>query len=357
MKRRIVVMGGSFNPPTIAHFRTMQAAMEAVRAEKGYFVPVSYPYLKRKMIKAGQSHLCLPDEARIRMLEAMIAGNPAMGIWTGEMHSPFAITADTMRQMQDLYPDAGICFLAGADKADLMEEFQRKWAFLDRYTLILLARGGGGPEETIAAHGLLNACRKSIVVIDPPAGIASVSSTRIREHLFDPDAVADMLHPAVLPLLKELRQEDFPEEILRFREDYAFLSNDFPAETAVEGVAYPCAASAFLASQCADPAEKRAIAGMRPDRARQKYHMIPGFAAGEEGTIPVMEEIVRLKFLQHPDLMERLISTGGKKLINGGKKDLFWGVNLITWEGQNHLGLILMRLRAEFLAERKTQKT
>ena len=38
---KIVVMGGSFNPPTIAHLRLMQVAMDGVGARNGIFVPVS----------------------------------------------------------------------------------------------------------------------------------------------------------------------------------------------------------------------------------------------------------------------------------------------------------------------------
>ena len=59
----------------------------------------------------------------------------------------------------------------------------------------------------------------------PPDGIDGVSSTAVREHLFDPAAVAAMLHPAVLPLVRQLEKEDFPEEILSFRDEYAFLGN------------------------------------------------------------------------------------------------------------------------------------
>ena len=32
MTNRIVVMGGSFNPPTIAHLKLMQAALDSVDA-------------------------------------------------------------------------------------------------------------------------------------------------------------------------------------------------------------------------------------------------------------------------------------------------------------------------------------
>ena len=52
----IVVMGGSFNPPTAAHLKIMQTALDMVNAGTGFFIPVSFPYLKRKMMKAGQSH-------------------------------------------------------------------------------------------------------------------------------------------------------------------------------------------------------------------------------------------------------------------------------------------------------------
>ena len=37
--RRIVVLGGSFSPPTIAHRKLLQAAMDAVQADGGIFVP------------------------------------------------------------------------------------------------------------------------------------------------------------------------------------------------------------------------------------------------------------------------------------------------------------------------------
>ena len=46
---KIVIMGGSFNPPTVAHYRLMKHAIETLDAAHGYFVPVSDTYLRRKM--------------------------------------------------------------------------------------------------------------------------------------------------------------------------------------------------------------------------------------------------------------------------------------------------------------------
>ena len=67
----------------------------------------------------------------------------------------------------------------------------------------------------------------------------------------------------------------------------------------------------------------------------------------------IMREIVQQKFLQNPVLRERRLATGSRRLIDGGKgkKDTYWGVNTITWEGENRLGLILMDLREAFRKE------
>lgn len=44
--KKIVIMGGSFNPPTLAHYMLMKYAINAINAECGYFVPVSDAYLR-----------------------------------------------------------------------------------------------------------------------------------------------------------------------------------------------------------------------------------------------------------------------------------------------------------------------
>ena len=38
-------MGGSFNPPTVTHFKLMKAAIDAIDASIGFFFPASDAYL------------------------------------------------------------------------------------------------------------------------------------------------------------------------------------------------------------------------------------------------------------------------------------------------------------------------
>lgn len=44
VNERIIVMSGSFNPPTIAHLRLLVGAVNALNANKGIFVPSSQNY-------------------------------------------------------------------------------------------------------------------------------------------------------------------------------------------------------------------------------------------------------------------------------------------------------------------------
>ena len=48
---KICVLFGSFNPLTKAHVSALKTAVEAIRADKGLFVPTNGQYLKRKTIK------------------------------------------------------------------------------------------------------------------------------------------------------------------------------------------------------------------------------------------------------------------------------------------------------------------
>jgi predicted NAD-dependent protein-ADP-ribosyltransferase YbiA (DUF1768 family) len=62
-----------------------------------------------------------------------------------------------------------------------------------------------------------------------------------------------------------------------------------------------------------------------------------------------MEDIQTQKFLQHPELAKKLVSTGSAELIyNNECGDTYWGVS--GGSGENNLGKVLMRVRAR-LAE------
>ena len=74
----------------------------------------------------------------------------------------------------------------------------------------------------------------------------------------------------------------------------------------------------------------------------------------------IMKAGNREKFLQHPDLREKLLSTGDAILAEASPLDGIWGIKLSAdaaedvdpsrWPGLNLQGKLLMELREEFRA-------
>jgi ribA/ribD-fused uncharacterized protein len=63
----------------------------------------------------------------------------------------------------------------------------------------------------------------------------------------------------------------------------------------------------------------------------------------------VMYEAVQQKFRTHRDLQPVLLGTGEQEIVEDSPVDYYWGCGLDR-SGANHLGQILMRIRAELRA-------
>lgn len=63
-----------------------------------------------------------------------------------------------------------------------------------------------------------------------------------------------------------------------------------------------------------------------------------------------MEEVLYLKFTQHPDLRTLLMGTGVANLVYVDPKDHFWGDGALG-QGANELGKALVRVRDQLRAD------
>lgn len=119
-----------------------------------------------------------------------------------------------------------------------------------------------------------------------------------------------------------------------------FLSNFYmePDFTHVEGE--------YQAAKCAFPEDQIRFAGLSPREAKWLGRRVELREDWDRVKIPVMHKLVRAKFTDHPDLAKLLLSTKDEQLVEGNDwGDRFWGV--CKGIGQNHLGRILMAVRAE----------
>lgn len=152
----------------------------------------------------------------------------------------------------------------------------------------------------------------------------------------------------------EVESEKAPA-ITAFRGEHRFLSNFYPAEVRMSGMEYPTVEHAFQAAKTTDPNLRWKVrAAGTPGEAKRIGKELALRLDWEEIKLDVMLSLVRYKFTHHPELAEKLLATGNANLVEGNDwGDDFWGAckkgfhGQAPLEGQNHLGLILMKVRDE----------
>lgn len=130
---------------------------------------------------------------------------------------------------------------------------------------------------------------------------------------------------------------------------YKWLSNFWPVEVEFDGETYPSTEHAYQAAKTLIPEERMMVRRTSACGAAKKMGAAVTLRKDwEEIKIGVMHDLVRQKFTKHSYLKEKLILTGRHHLVEGNTwNDKFWGV--CDGEGENHLGRILMDVRAEIL--------
>lgn len=140
--------------------------------------------------------------------------------------------------------------------------------------------------------------------------------------------------------------------VKKFRGEYAFLSNMHPASFIWDGRMYLNSEAAFQSAKCLDAFERDRFSHMDGKTAKREGKKVAQRKDWAQVKVGLMKEIVTAKFAQNADLLQLLIATGDMELIEGNHwHDTFWGVDLKTGSGENHLGQILMAVRAELGGE------
>ena len=184
----IAVFGGSFNPPTIAHYEVAEHVMSILEVSKLLFVPVGNQYEKAGLI---------PAIHRVQMLEIMAKHLPGTSVSHVEIESARALkTIETLETLQAQHPNERLAFLIGADNLyDLPNWYcyeqlitQFKFIVVDRHDLDVC----GFIEKKFSNH------KENFIVMDDFVK-RDISSTQYRVG----EKQADILLPAVDAYIKK----------------------------------------------------------------------------------------------------------------------------------------------------------
>ena len=256
---------------------------------------------------------------------------------------------DVLCALRQDYPDSELYFIVGSDKLYPLPRWYRVNDLLDQFRILVARRSADDIEKIKEIKPYLAEHWDAFTVFDAPEEISEISSSLFRERLHaGDDSARELVTPAVWQLIQNAGKEPM-NSITNFHEEgYAFLSNFYEAPVTYGGLTYGSAEAAFQAQKCMTREERVPFTEARPGKSKGMGRRVKLRPDWEQVKVGLMEEIVRAKFTQHPELATKLLATGEKRLVEGNTwGDTFWGVDLRSGRGENHLGVILMQVRAE----------
>ncbi|MCF0133559.1 MAG: nicotinate-nucleotide adenylyltransferase [Blautia sp.] len=109
-KRKIGIMGGTFDPIHIGHLILGEKAYEQLGLDEVWFMPSGNP--PHKPVRNG----CASDEQRSEMVRLAISDNPHFRLSLIEMHDQgYTYTYRTLEHLKTDHPDEEYYFIIGAD--------------------------------------------------------------------------------------------------------------------------------------------------------------------------------------------------------------------------------------------------
>ena len=169
---RLGVLGGSFDPPHIAHLAIASETCHALGLGRVLFVPAAAPPHKggeertSAEVRLELTSLAIDDDLRFT----------ASGI---EIERDLVYTADTLRALSERYADHELVFIMGSDSLLQFETWHDPEQLLSECSLAVAPRPGDSPEAIAAAAARWGPYQ--VTMLDVP--LLSVSSTDIRERV------------------------------------------------------------------------------------------------------------------------------------------------------------------------------
>ncbi|KMY50874.1 nicotinate-nucleotide adenylyltransferase [Peribacillus loiseleuriae] len=162
--KKVGILGGTFNPPHIAHLIIANEVLDALKLDEIRFMPNYTPPHK---IKTDD----VPDDDRVAMLKLAIDSHPSFLLETIELERKgTSYTFDTIQVLLDREPNTEFYFIIGAD----MIEYLPNWHRIDELVELVTFVGVKRPGYEVSTH-------YPVEIVDIPEML--ISSSLIRERV------------------------------------------------------------------------------------------------------------------------------------------------------------------------------
>ena len=174
---RVLIYGGTFNPPHMGHIRSVRTAAEALQPDAVLLIPAAIP--PHKALADGSPGA----EERLRLTQLAAAEIP--GAETSDMElrrEGKSYTSDTLWELRGRYPAAELVFLVGTDMLISLPEWHEPEVVCALASIAVFSRETGREAEIAGAAARLREQFGATVYVVAGEPI-EVSSTELREKL------------------------------------------------------------------------------------------------------------------------------------------------------------------------------
>ncbi|WP_239254013.1 nicotinate-nucleotide adenylyltransferase [Listeria ilorinensis] len=184
MKKKIGILGGTFDPPHLTHLSIAEAVLKKLDLDKVIFLPNAIPPHK-------EASGLVTDDDRIQMLKLSTADKAYFEIDERELkRQGKSYTYDTMKEMTSEHPEIDYYFIIGGD----MVEYLPKWYHINELMELVQFVGVGRPSYPLSTP-------YPIVWVKVPE--SDLSSTAIRERLKQGVPIETLVPKQVAAYIKE----------------------------------------------------------------------------------------------------------------------------------------------------------
>ncbi|MCL6452480.1 MAG: nicotinate (nicotinamide) nucleotide adenylyltransferase [Alicyclobacillus sp.] len=143
--KRVVLFGGTFDPPHIAHLSLAQFALERADCDEVWLIPAADP-----PHKTGRR--LTPYTVRRAMVQTLIQGYPGLCVCDVEAQRQApSFTLDTVRILCDRHPEVAFQWLIGADSLHDLPTWHGSVDLAALVPFLVAARSGYPFADTLAA--------------------------------------------------------------------------------------------------------------------------------------------------------------------------------------------------------------
>jgi len=196
---KIGLLGGTFDPPHLAHLRIAEEVRETFSLSEVWFIPAGYPPHKKDAL--------FSFEDRFNMLQLATKNNPFFRVLDIERDENPSYTLKTLEKLKKLYPEKEFFLILGIDAFLEIDTWWHYERFLEFVKMIVVSRGKGEwkykelqvKERARALWGEGKEKKVYFLEVFP----FEISSTHIREYLKTGKSIRYLVPEEVYFYLKE----------------------------------------------------------------------------------------------------------------------------------------------------------